>query len=137
MRIFLGGTCNGSTWRDELIPNLRMDYFNPIVDEWTEEAYRRELIEREMCDICLYVITPKATGFYSIAEAADDSNKRPDKTVLCVILEDGGLRFNHHQMKSLVKTGKLITENGGYFCEGMEELVAYLASRQKLTMPLR
>ena len=37
-RIFLGGTCNGTTWRDELIKGLTVDYFNPVVEDWTEEA---------------------------------------------------------------------------------------------------
>ena len=67
MKVFLGGTCNNTTWRDELIKKLKIDYFNPVVDDWNEEAYRRELQEREICDFCLYTITPKMTGVYSIA----------------------------------------------------------------------
>ena len=31
-KVFLGGTCNNSTWRDELIPQLKIDYFNPVVE---------------------------------------------------------------------------------------------------------
>ena len=27
-KVFLGGTCNGSTWREELIPMLKVPYFN-------------------------------------------------------------------------------------------------------------
>ena len=45
-KVFLGGTCNGSTWRNELIPKLTIDYFNPVVDNWKEENYKQELIER-------------------------------------------------------------------------------------------
>ena len=67
-KVFLGGTCNESTWRDELIKKLKIDYFNPVVDDWTEECYKEELRQREICDYCLYVITPKMTGVYSIAE---------------------------------------------------------------------
>lgn len=37
-RVFLGGTCNGSMWRDKLIKDLKCDFFNPVVDDWTEEA---------------------------------------------------------------------------------------------------
>ena len=36
-RIFLGGTCAETTWRDELIEQLEVDYFNPVVKNWTEE----------------------------------------------------------------------------------------------------
>ena len=28
MKVFLGGTCNGSKWRDEIIKLLEIDYFN-------------------------------------------------------------------------------------------------------------
>ena len=62
MKVFLGGTCNESTWRDRLIPMLEMDFFNPVVDDWDEDAQGRERFEREHCDYCLYVITPKMTG---------------------------------------------------------------------------
>ena len=131
MRIFLGGTCNGSTWRDTLIPELKMDYYNPVVPEWTDEAYRQELEERAQCDICLYVLTPKIKGYYSIAEVADDSNKRPEKTVFCILHEDAGLKFNEAQYRSLQKVGTIVTENGGHFCEGMDALVQHLRSRQR------
>lgn len=130
MKIFLGGTCNNSQWREELIPDLRMEYYNPIVPVWTEAAYQQELVERENCDICLYVITPKADGFYSIAEVADDSNKRPEKTVMCLLTEDDGLHWQPHQLKSLRKVGKLIADNGGYFCEGMDSLREYLGTKE-------
>lgn len=36
MKVFLGGTCNNSIWRDVLIPLLTdngINYFNPVVDE--------------------------------------------------------------------------------------------------------
>lgn len=88
--VFLGGTCNESTWRERLIEKLlpQITYFHPVVDDWNEEAQQNEIRERENCDVCLYVLTPKMTGYYSIAEVVDDSNKRPDKTVLCIINED-------------------------------------------------
>ena len=41
-KVFLGGTCNKSKWRDELIDLLKIDYFNPVVDDWNEEAQKEE-----------------------------------------------------------------------------------------------
>ncbi len=32
-KVFLGGTCNGSLWRDALIKKLNIDYFNPVVPD--------------------------------------------------------------------------------------------------------
>ena len=87
-KVFLGGTCNESNWRNELIPMLSINYFNPIVDDWTEECYQEELRQRRLCGYNLYVITPRMTGVYSIAEVIDDSNKRPERTVFCVLDKD-------------------------------------------------
>ena len=107
-RVFLGGTCNESTWRDELIPLLKVDYFNPVVDDWNEEAQKREIYERENDDIIAYCITPKMTGVYSIAEVVDDSNKRPEKVVLCVLIKDGEYEFTdegrHGMIDLLIET---------------------------------
>lgn len=117
MKVFLGGTCNDSTWRDELIPLLKVDYFNPVVPDWTEECYKRELYEREYCDLCLYCITPKMTGVYSIAEVIDDSNKRPQKTLFVFLPEDNGKRFDMGQIKSLKKVGLMVDRNGGHWIQ--------------------
>jgi len=123
-KVFLGGTCNNSTWREELIPLLKIDYFNPVVDDWNDEAYELELFEREHCDFCLYVISPEMLGVYSIAEAVDDSNKRPSKTVFCI--KGDVLDFGKHQLKSLNSVGKMVENNGGYWATDFQDLVNYL-----------
>ena len=107
MKVFLGGTCNESTWRDRLISQLKdVDYFNPVVPDWTEECMAEEINQRESCDFVLYVITPFMTGVYAIAEAVDDSNKRPGKTLFCFLgcdLNESGesKSFTIGQMMSL------------------------------------
>ncbi len=111
MKIFLGGTCNGSKWREELIKHLTIDYFNPVVENWTPECQKEEINQRQNCDIILYTITPKMTGFYSIAEVVDDSNKRPEKTLFCIIDEDEGEKFTKHQFKSLNAIFNMVTNN--------------------------
>ena len=110
-KVFLGGTCNESTWRDELIPQLKIDYFNPVVDDWTPECMIEEKKQRKSCDFVLYVITSDMTGVYSIAEVVDDSNKRPEKTVFA-FKEEG---FDKSQIKSLEAVGTLVSENGAYW----------------------
>lgn len=121
-KIFLGGTCNNSTWRKELISLLKIDYFNPVVENWTPECQIEEIKQRENCDYCLYTITPKMIGVYSIAEAVDDSCKRPLKTIFCLLTEDGAERFDNHQLKSLKATGELIKRNGGKICDSLQEV---------------
>lgn len=130
MKVFLGGTCNNSTWRDELIPQLKIDYFNPVVDDWTQECMEEELRQREECDICLYVITPKMTGLYSIAEVVDDSNKRSEKTVLCALSHDGDKVFSFGHWISLMSVLKMGSKNGGETFLSLDGVIKYLNSKQ-------
>jgi hypothetical protein len=47
-KVFLGGTCNESTWRTELIGMLNgIDYFNPVVDDWTPAHQDEEIMQWE------------------------------------------------------------------------------------------
>ena len=89
-QVFLGGTCNETTWRNELKSMLKIDYFDPVVDDWNEAARQKEVKMREICDFVLYTITPKMTGVYTIAEAVDDSNKMPHKVIFCYLERDKG-----------------------------------------------
>lgn len=91
---------------------LQIDYFDPVVDDWNEAAQQRELQERETCGFCLYTITPRMTGVYSIAEVADDSNKRPDKTILVLLRKDDHLMFDDGQWRSLQAVGRMVEQNG-------------------------
>ena len=116
--VFLGGTCAESTWREELIPKLEIDCFNPVVEDWTPECQKEEIRQRKSCDYVLYVITSEMEGVYSIAEVVDDSNKRPEKTVFCV-LEDG---FDEGQLKSLKQVSKMVKENGAEVCSSLKEV---------------
>lgn len=131
MKIFLGGTCNESTWRDNLIKLLEIDYFNPVVDDWNEEAYQNELKERQNDDFVLYTITPLMTGTYSIAEVVDDSNKRPEKTIFCLLEKDNDKTFNEGQLRSLDKVGIMVKNNGGKYFHSLEEVAKYVNNINK------
>lgn len=125
MRVFLGGTCNGSTWRDELTPMLNIDYFNPVVEDWTPECMEEEIRQREECDYCLYTITSDMTGTFSIAEVVDDSNKRPKKTILCLLSKG----FTEFQVKSLHQMAKMVESNGGAVVSSLEEVADLLNTK--------
>lgn len=126
MKVFLGGTCNKSKWRDELVKGLLMEHFNPVVEDWTEEAQKDELKQREVCDIVLYVITPEMLGFYSIAEVVDDSNKRPQKTVFCVLNTYDDKSFDRGQIKSSEACKDMVRKNGGKVFSNLDEVRDYL-----------
>ncbi len=117
MKIFLGGTCNNSKWREDMIKYLDdagIDYFNPVVENWTDEAQANEIRERKECDICLYVITPRMKGVFSIAEVVDDSCKKPEKTILILLKKELDLEFLFFEWASLESVAKIVSRNGGY-----------------------
>ena len=125
--VFLGGTCaKGTTWREQLIPELSIDHFNPVVKNWNDEAYQNELKHREDDDFVLYTITPYMKGVYSIAEAVDDSNKRPEKTIFCVLEYDGGRKFPKGVLKGLRRVGMMVEKNGGKYFTRLEQVADYL-----------
>lgn len=125
MRVFLGGTCSGYKWRDKLIPLLKCEYYNPIVKNWCEKDRIREVYEREHDDYVLYVITSGLKGVYSIAEITDDSNKRPEKTILCILYDGFDKRMSH----SLKAVERLVKSNGATVLSSLEQVVEYLNDR--------
>ena len=127
MKVFLGGVCDGSTWRDELIPMLEVDYFNPVVENDTIGSVEEEIRQRGECDLILYVITKEMAGVYDVAEAVNDSNKRSDKTILC-ILYDG---FDHVQVSRLVAVSRMVLDNGAITCVSLEEAAGIINNAAK------
>ena len=122
MKVFLGGTCSGYKWRDKLIPMLSCDYYNPIVKNWQEEDRLREVKEREEADYVLYVITSGMKGFYSIAEVVDDSNKRPEKTLFCML----GKFWDKQVYHSLCAVRNLVKSNGVMVFEDLSDIATFL-----------
>lgn len=122
MKVFLGGTCSGYKWRDDLIPMLNCDYYNPIVKNWSEEDRLREVHERETADYVLYVITSGMKGVYSIAEIIDDSNKRPAKTIVCVLYDN----IDVQMARSLQATLNLVKSNGATVLNSLEDVAFFL-----------
>ena len=128
MKVFLGGTCSGYRWRDKLIPMLKCDYYNPIVKNWSEQDRLREVHERETCDYVVYVITSGMKGVYSIAEIIDDSNKRPEQTIVCV-LKNG---IDAQMSRSLDATLRLASSNGATVCKDLAEIATFLNNKVAL-----
>ena len=82
------------------------------------------------------------TGVYSIAEVVDDSNKRPEKTIFCILnydLSDYKMKvvdgkkvrkyvkmFDTGQLKSLDKVGVMVEKNGGKYFRTLSEVAEFL-----------
>jgi len=139
-KVFLGGTCNESQWRDKLIKILKIDYFNPVVKDWTDVCRQEEIKQRKMCDYCLYTITPLIQGVFSIAEVVDDSNKIPEKTILCILDRDeqiiideensditiADVVFSINMKKSLNAVIELVKRNNIKVFYSLEQVANYL-----------
>ncbi|WNE40004.1 MAG: hypothetical protein GBAus27B_000071 [Mycoplasmataceae bacterium] len=123
--VFLGGTCNESTWRAQLISLLnqsKVSYFNPVVEIWNEKAQEIELRQREACDYLLYTITKEVEGLYAISEVVEDSIKQPKRTIFCYLKEG----FTQHQIKSLQATARMVARNGAKVFDSLEGVTEYL-----------
>lgn len=125
-RVFLGGTCNNSKWRDTITPLLKKEVFNPVVDDWTEEHQKEEQKQRKECSLVLYVVTPKMSGSYSIAEVIDDSNKRPSRTLFVPLKIDSGDKFTEPQWESLLEVQKMVVRNGGKSFDSLEDVAKFI-----------
>lgn len=126
MKVFLGGTCSGWKWRNELQPLLKCDFYNPIVKNWSEKDRLREVRERETADYVLYGITNGIKGVYSIAEVVDDSNKRPEKTLFLNLYKEDDRQFTKQMNHSLKAVENLLKENGVKCFDTIESVAEFL-----------
>jgi hypothetical protein len=125
-KVFLGGTVNGSTWRDRLINMLRIPYFNPVTNDWNYAAQINEERQKAICRYHLYVITPLMVGCFSIAEIINDSIRMPDRTLICFLKSDDGEEFSDVQWKSLLAVAKMAQLNGARFFTTLEKVAEFL-----------
>lgn len=107
--IFLGGTIAGPDYRELLIPLLKVPYFNPVVDNWTEADAVRENIAKQAAAINVFVITPAAIGMYSVAEMTELAITS-DKPLYVMFMEVEGYSWNEHQVKSNTQIKKLLSK---------------------------
>jgi len=109
-KIFLGGTCNGTHWRGLLISMIQVDYFNPVVEDWTPECQAQEEDQKiYRCNVHLYVITCDMIGTFSIAEAIESAMTKGKQTIFHVIPEG----FGKAQLKSLSAVADMVIKHGG------------------------
>lgn len=125
-KVFLGGTCNGSKWRDYAEQHLNMPYFNPVVDDWDEEAMKREEHEKATSLYHLYVLTPKMEGCFSVAELINDSHQTDTETYFCFLATDGGQSFSKHQLKAMQAIARMVEDIGGHYFPDIESTIQEL-----------
>jgi hypothetical protein len=91
--IFLGGSCNPTTWRkDAAIPMFEMEgvsFYNPQIEDWTPDLVEIESKAKDSCKILLFVIDNQTRAIASMLEAAEYIGV--GRKVVCVIqaVEEG------------------------------------------------
>lgn len=114
MKIFLGGTCNGSKWRDRFLEEFSLKYggnlsrfrstddsrifnfgdveiMNPVVETgtWDSTLFDQELEYKKCSELLIYVITPLQVGLISPTEIMHDLlTKKNSKVIACYTLFD-------------------------------------------------
>merc|ERR1711998_792463 len=73
--IFLGGSCNPTTWRADiampLLDEQGVAFYNPQVDDWYPELMALENRAKEEAAVNLFVIDGDTRGLMSIMEAVE------------------------------------------------------------------
>ena len=127
--VFLGGTCNGSTWRDELLQMInpeKIDAFNPVVEHWDEKAQIEEDYHKANDDYCLYVLTPEMKGVYGVFEVALDAGRRPGRVIFCALPKRGDKEFDPFVQKNILKMKKDLVLSGVMVCEDLNQVASLL-----------
>lgn len=125
--VFLGGTyvSNTTSWREDVISKLRIRYINPekIV---SKNFFAVEKHERLNSDYCLFVLTPESYNFAAIAEVVQESNNRPNKTILCVIRDYMGCYFDDASWYSMECVKEIVRDNGAIVVDTLDEAISFL-----------
>lgn len=111
--IFLGGTCGNNNWRDGLVARLtergvpKSCLFNPVVEDWNEEAQLREDEAKANATYSLYYLgdpqqEDNHVSFYSLLEATMGLYDTSQQTV--VVFDVAGMP--KHAEKSNAKACK-------------------------------
>ena len=125
-KVFLGGTCCNTTWRDNIIPKLKIQYFNPVVDNWTPDCIKEEYKQKnDLCDIHLYVITPQLKGVFSIAEIIQSCLTEGKTTVLYIMNKDmdDDSTWSKEMKSSLSEVRNLAKTDGAIICDNLTNVV--------------
>lgn len=73
--VFLGGSCNPTTWRHDvampLLDSFGISYYNPQVSEWSAELVAVEHRAKACAKLLFYVLDKRTRNVVSILEAAN------------------------------------------------------------------
>lgn len=93
-QVFLGGSCNPTTWRKDLaVPALKqasITYYNPQMDDWAPHLVEIEQQAKQHAQLKYFVIDNKTRGVASMVEIAYLASSRSQIIVVMQDFERGG-----------------------------------------------
>lgn len=116
--VFLGGTCGKNDWRLDFIKQLvtlgvnKDCLFNPVVDDWNDEAQQNEERVKREADYLFFYIGDSYTGeglsAYSMVEATMALYESEYETLATTVIVFDISGFTGAPLKSLNQTAKVL-----------------------------
>lgn len=152
LTIGLFGTCGESKWRNQFIEaydNLNINYFNPLIDNWTPERAEIEAEHLAKDQIILFPVTSETYGLGSLSEIGFsilNAIKLEEKRDFIVLIDDTldnnltdeSLRKESLRARKLVKEHlKKINFENVYIVKTLDEMfsvskILYTSNKLKL-----
>lgn len=123
LQVFLGGSCNPTTWRQNLaIPYLEMNnitYYNPQIDNWTPEVVELEHRAKQNAQVLLFVIDDQTRATVTLIESAfmagDDKNIvfvfYPFESHMSCAAEQSSEAYNFYESRQRMMKMKITAED--------------------------
>jgi len=116
--VFLGGSCNPTTWRKDLvIPTLEsagISYFNPQVDEWSPDLIVVESRAKKWASILFYVIDGATRAMSSMIEVVELICSKRLIVLTVIDIQDGtvinGQAVTGRELKDLNRTRAYLSD---------------------------
>ncbi|CAK9826919.1 hypothetical protein ANTRET_LOCUS4685 [Anthophora retusa] len=124
--VFLGGSCNPTTWRSEIaIPTLQrlgITYYNPQVSQWGPELIAQEYEAKQTAKVLLFVIDNQTRNSAGIIEAAQLAATRRESLILVI--------YPYRQGQTIL--GETVSVQEYYDLMNGLQVLQYLMERQRI-----
>jgi len=123
LQIFLGGSCNPTTWRQNVaIPYLELNnisYYNPQIDDWTPEVVDTERHAKQTAQILLFVIDKQTRSTVSLVESAFMAGESKNLVLVIYPFEYNimSLTDTSHQTSNIIESRSKFVKKTSRLCE--------------------
>lgn len=122
--VFLGGSCNPTTWRSEVaIPLLEqqlVNYYNPQVSRWYPELIEKENFAKAFASVLFFFIDNQTRSIVAMIEVAELSATH--RKLVCMV--------NEYNQRQTVICGELVSEKELEDLKHAQKIIKNLVLRQ-------